>query len=145
MDSLNRLTAMGFIECGEWVAAEDQVVSKLLKCADAQNILYAFVVDDAVMYIGKTVQSLRARMQGYRTPGQTQLTNVRNNQNLRSALSSGRRVAIYVLPDNGLLYYGGFHVNLAAGLEDSLVRELQPPWNGGKKDSGEPPLPDVAV
>jgi hypothetical protein len=54
-------------------------------------------------------------------------------------------VAIYVLPDNGLLYYGGFHVNLAAGLEDSLVRELQPPWNGGKKDSGEPPLPDVAV
>jgi hypothetical protein len=145
MDSLNKLTAMGFIECGEWVAAQDQLVSNLLKCADAQNILYAFVVDDAVMYIGKTVQSLRARMQGYRTPGQTQLTNVRNNQNLRNALGSGRRVAIYVLPDNGLLYYGGFHVNLAAGLEDSLVRELQPPWNGGKKDSGEPPLPEVAV
>jgi hypothetical protein len=88
MDSLNRLTAMGFIECGEWVAAEDQLLSKLLKCADAQNILYAFVVDDVVMYIGKTVQSLRARMQGYRTPGQTQLTNVRNNQNLRNALGA---------------------------------------------------------
>jgi len=104
MDSLNRLIDMGFVECGEWVVAEDQLVSKLLKCADNQNVLYAFVVDDAVMYIGKTVQSLRSRMQGYRTPGQTQLTNVRNNQNLRNALISGRRVAIYVLPDNGLLY-----------------------------------------
>lgn len=145
MDPLNRLTAMGFIECGEWIAPEGQLTSKLLKCADARNVLYAFVVDDLVMYIGKTVQSFRARMQGYRTPGPTQLTNVRNNQNLRNALSSGKHVTIYVLPDNGLLYYGGFHVNLAAGLEDSLVRELQPPWNGGKKDSGEPPLPDVAV
>src|SRR2546426_73099 len=130
MDSLNRLTAMGFIECGEWVAAEDQLVPKLLKCADSRNILYAFVVDGVIMYIGKTVQSFRARMQGYRTPGATQFTNVRNHQNLRTALGSGQRVAIYVLPDNGLLRYGGFHVNLAAGLEDALVRELQPPWNG---------------
>jgi hypothetical protein len=145
MDPLNQLTAMGFIECGEWVAAEDQLVPNLLKCADNRNILYAFVVDDVVMYIGKTVQSFRARMQGYRTPGATQLTNVRNHKNIRNALGSGQRVAIYVLPDNGLLKYGGFHVNLAAGLEDALVRELQPPWNGGKKDSGEPPLPDAAV
>jgi hypothetical protein len=38
-------------------------------------------------------------------------------------------VEIYALPDNGLLRYGGFHVNLAAGLEDSIVRDLNPPWN----------------
>lgn len=36
---------------------------------------------------------------------------------------------IHVLPDNGLLYYGGFHVNLAAGLEDSLVATIRPVWN----------------
>jgi len=40
-----------------------------------------------------------------------------------------------VLADHGLLHYGGFHVNLAAGLEDSLIRDLNPPWNGGKKES----------
>src|SRR5262249_15402464 len=128
---------------GEWRTSEDQLVCELLRYANARNLLYAFVVDDAVKYIGKTAQAFHSRMQGYRTPGTTQVTNIKNNK-LREALKSGHRVAIYVLPDNGLLHYGGFHVNLAAGLEDSLVRELQPPWNGGKKDDGEPPLPDVA-
>ncbi len=137
----HRLTAMGFIECGEWTAQDGKLAPTLLKCEDARNILYAFVVDDMVMYIGKSVQSFRARMQGYRSPGKSQLTNIRNNGNLRQALESGKRVALYVLPDNGLLHYGGFHVNLAAGLEDALVRELCPPWNGGKKETGESPLP----
>ena len=45
-------------------------------------------------------------------------------------LSSYREpVEIHALPDNGLLYYRGFHVNLAAGLEDSLVATLKPVWN----------------
>ncbi len=144
-NTLGRLTAMGFIECGEWTVQDSQLAPKLLKCADARNVLYAFVVGEAVMYIGKTVQSLRNRMQGYRSPGPTQSTNIRNNGNLRKALESGKRTMIYVLPDNGLLHYGGFHVNLAAGLEDDLVRKLCPPWNGGKKETGEPPLPEPAA
>ena len=87
------------------------------------------------MYVGKTVQPLRIRMAGYKTPGPTQPTNIKNNGKIREALAQGKRVEIMVLPDNGLLHYGGFHVNLAAGLEDSLVRELMPPWNGGQKES----------
>jgi hypothetical protein len=145
MDNLDQLTAIGFVECGEWLISEDQLVPNILKFANARNVLYAFVVDNAVMYIGKTVQNFRSRMQGYRTPGATQFTNIRNHQNLRNALDTGKRVSIYVLPDNGLLHYGGFHVNLAAGLEDALVRKLQPSWNGGKKDNGEPPLSEDAV
>ena len=35
-----------------------------------------------------------------------------------------------MLPDTGLLRYGGFHINLAAGLEDSLISDISPPWNG---------------
>jgi hypothetical protein len=34
-----------------------------------------------------------------------------------------------VLPDNGLLRFGGFHLNLAAALEDSLINDLRPRWN----------------
>jgi hypothetical protein len=30
--------------------------------------------------------------------------------------------------------FGGFHLNLAAGLEDSLIRDLRPVWNGGRKE-----------
>ena len=42
-------------------------------------------------------------------------------------------IEIHALPDNGLLYYGGFHVNLAAGLEDNLIKILKPEWNRGGK------------
>jgi hypothetical protein len=50
-------------------------------------------------------------------------------------LVNGKSVEIFALQDNDLLHYGGFDVNLAAGLEDSLVRDLSPPWNGGQKES----------
>jgi hypothetical protein len=46
-------------------------------------------------------------------------------------VAAGTSVEIHALPDNdnGLLYYGGIHVNLAAGLEDSLIAALKPSWN----------------
>jgi hypothetical protein len=94
-------------------------------------------VNGDLTYIGKTTRTLRARMSGYRNPGPTQSTNIRNNERIRSALSQGKRVEIYAFRDTGLLKLGGFHLNLAAGLEDSLVRELSPPWNGGRKDAPE--------
>ncbi len=42
-NTLDRLTAMGFIECGEWTVQDSQLAPKLLKYADAPNVLYAFV------------------------------------------------------------------------------------------------------
>jgi hypothetical protein len=48
------------------------------------------------------------------------------------AITARQAVEVYVLPDSGLLYYGGFHVNLAAGLEDALIDSLDPPWNGAR-------------
>lgn len=137
-NTLDRLTSMGFIDCGAWTAQSSGLTPTLVKCADSPNVLYAFVVDNAVKYIGKTVLSLRTRTQRYRTPGRTPSTNFRNNENIHRALESGESVAIYVFQDNGLLEYGGFRVNLAAGLEDSLVDVLKPPWNYGKKETDEP-------
>jgi hypothetical protein len=101
-------------------------------------VLYAFVSSSSqdakqLMYIGKTVRTLASRMAGYKKPGPSQSTNQKNNANIRSLLQQGKSVEIYVLPDRGL-HYGGFRVNLAAGLEDSIVLQMQPPWNGGKKE-----------
>ena len=97
--------------------------------ATAPNVLYAFVSAGTVLYIGKTVGSLSGRMSGYQSPGPTQSTNTAGNRSLKHLLSQGPTVEIHALPDNGLLFYGGFHVNLAAGLEDSLVADLKPEWN----------------
>jgi hypothetical protein len=124
-----RLKNMGFHLCGEWKLDNNRLKCDLVDCANAKNVLYAFVCEEQVLYIGKTVQSLRKRINGYQTPGPTQSTNIKGNKLIKESISDGKCIEIYALPDNGLLYYGGFHVNLAAGLEDSLVKTLKPSWN----------------
>ena len=120
---------MGFVRCGEWHLYGGQPDYVLERHATAQNVLYAFIASGEVAYIGKTTQPLQRRMYGYKRPGPTQSTNIKCNAYLREALQGGKNISIHALPDNGLLYYGGFHVNLAAGLEDSIISGIKPSWN----------------
>ena len=71
-------------------------------------------------------------MIGYRSPAKSQTTNISNNAEIKTLLQSGAAVDILALPDNGLLYYGQFHINLAAGLEDNIISLLKPDWNRNK-------------
>lgn len=91
--------------------------------------------DGEVKYIGKTVTPLATRMRGYLNPSPSQTTNVRGNAAIKDLLRVGAAVELFVLPDNGLLRYGGFHINLAAGLEDDLIRVISPEWNGGRREA----------
>jgi hypothetical protein len=72
-------------------------------------------------------------MYGYQNPDPTQPTNSKCNKLIKEMLTKDSVIEIHALPDNGLLYYGGFHVNLAAGLEDNMIKILKPEWNGGGK------------
>jgi hypothetical protein len=119
---IQRLTAMGFCKAADWCLERSGLECRFVEHAGAQNILYAFVSQGAVLYVGKTVRTLKQRMYGYRRP-------VKGNRLIREVLATGSAVEVHALPDHGLLYYGGFHVNLAAGLEDSLVAALKPAWN----------------
>jgi hypothetical protein len=127
--SLDRLIDMGFKRAGIWELNGDKIKYNLESCSDLKNVLYSFVCDNSVMYIGKTTQLLKKRMYGYQNPNLTQSTNIKGNKFITELVSSGKVVEIYALPDNGLLHYGGFHVNIAAGLEDNLVSALKPVWN----------------
>lgn len=62
-------------------------------------------------------------------------------QRITEALTRGSAIEILALPDNGLLHYGGFHLNLAAALEDDIIRKLDPIWNGGKTEKTQYVLP----
>lgn len=106
----------------------------LTKYSTRSNILYAFICDGEVKYVGKTVQKLFKRMYGYKNPAKTQSTNIGNNQRIKDAIKKGFAVDIFALPDDGLMHYGQFHLNLAAGLEDDIIRKLAPEWNGGVKE-----------
>ena len=85
-------------------------------------------------YVGKTVQSLAKRLSGYKNPGPTQTTNIKNNAHIKKLLRFGAAIDILALPDNGLMHYGQFHLNLAAGLEDNIISVPQPEWNGKPKN-----------
>lgn len=136
--ALARIEEIGFRLCGQWTLDEGgEIRLSLSEHAQSANVLYAFVGEGKVLYIGKTTQQLKKRLYGYQNPRSTQATNLRGNAAIAQELSGGRSVVIYALPDNGLLKLGGFHLNLAAGLEDSLINDLRPPWNKrfGKEDA----------
>ncbi len=127
--SLQKLNDIGFRCVGEWSLKDDQPKCNLKDHLKARNVLYAFVLNGMVMYVGKTIQTLKQRMHGYQSPGPTQSTNIKVNKFICEALLEKKTVEVHALPDNGLFLYGGFHLNLAAGLEDSLIKGLKPAWN----------------
>ena len=100
---------------------------------DERNSLYAFVYVDEVKYIGKTARTIRERFVGYKNPPQRQRTNWRCHGKIREMLEGGDLIRILVFNPISRLRYGDFDINLAAGLEDSLIAEFSPPWNGSQR------------
>ncbi|MFM0734342.1 GIY-YIG nuclease family protein [Paraburkholderia sediminicola] len=126
---MNRLLHIGFQVAGDWFLEDGALRISFRQHAEQRNILYAFVCDGEVKYVGVSTQTLRKRMAGYRSPGPKSTTNIRNNRNICNLLAQGAAVEVYALPDSGLMHYGPFHLNLAAGLESSIIASLRPEWN----------------
>lgn len=128
---MNRLLEIGFSPAGHWFMENGKLDYELIRHSSQINILYAFVCDGQVKYVGKTTRTLALRMAGYKTPGKTQTTNINNHRRIKQLLAEDVAIEILALPDNGLLHYGQFHLNLAAALEDDIIRLINPEWNGG--------------
>ena len=81
------------------------------------------------MYLGKTRLSLRQRMSGYKHPGASQRTNIRNNSYIHEQLETKHDVEILTFSPKQQQSYRGYPISLAAGLEDSLIEHFRPKWN----------------
>ena len=94
-------------------------------------MLYAFVVNDEVMYLGKSVRKFKQRLHGYLKPGPTQRTNQRVHAQLKGVLADNVRsvVEIYGFAPQEWHEYKGWRLDIAAGLEGELIRFLDPTWN----------------
>lgn len=138
------LLNLGFVDVGRWQPSGDFIIYQLdgedaeadQVLLDASNALYAFVRGDQVLYIGKTARSIRKRYVGYCRPGKRQATNQRCHRNIKAAIADGNEIRIFVFAPITHLRYADFEINLAAGLEDSLIRSFDPPWNG--RERGQP-------
>jgi hypothetical protein len=130
---MNKLQSIGFQKAGRWLSTSGTVDFELdERVAGCSNVLYAFIVNNTIKYIGKSTNTLKQRIQQYKTPGPTQNTNIENNANIKKELEAGKSVEIYAFVDSGLLSYGSFRINLAEGLETSIIEDLKPEWNDRK-------------
>jgi hypothetical protein len=128
-DPLRFLVDLGFEEVGAWVLTDSLLSCQLTKHASECDILYAFVSQGDVLYIGKSVRTLKSRLYGYQRPGPTQRTNIASNEKLRLLLADVPSVQIFALVVREKPLYRGVPLNVAAGLEDALISRLRPRWN----------------
>ena len=131
-ENLQFLFDLGFENIGEWLLENGSLQYKLTKYGYERNILYAFLVQGEVKYIGKSVQTLSGRMKGYKNPGPTQSTNIDKNARIKDLLSKGIKVEILVLVQKEEGLYREMPINLAAGLEDNMLSRIKPAWNKRK-------------
>ncbi|WP_423200325.1 MULTISPECIES: GIY-YIG nuclease family protein [unclassified Cupriavidus] len=142
---MKRLFEIGIAPAGYWRLEGDVLRLELTNMIEHSNVLYAFISDDDVLYVGKTTKTLRRRMASYLKPGNTtQSTNIRNNAAIIELLRAGKPVEILALPDLGLHRLGEFRINYAAALEDSIIQTLAPPWNGKRRKTGGTEEDDAA-
>ena len=65
---MKRLLQIGFEQAGSWHLRDQQLVLGLTRMNGQRNILYVFVENAFVLYVGKTTGSLESRMGGCRPP-----------------------------------------------------------------------------
>jgi len=121
------LLRAGFQCVGEWTQTPESLLI-LDATVPTKPGVYAFVVDDAVVYVGLTNNGLKTRFDQYRRGHEGQRTNVRVNKLIRTTLSGGKQVKIVVATPQPL-EWNGLPVNTAAGIEAGLIDMIRPPWN----------------
>jgi hypothetical protein len=120
------LLAAGFQPLGVWQIVDDKL--ELSARAPVEAGVYAFILDDVVVYVGVTQNGLQTRMDQYRRGHAGQRTSARVNALIRKAVEAGQKVAVMtVIPP--LLDWKGLPIDGAAGLEAGLIRQVQPLWN----------------
>ena len=135
--SSEKLAEIGFREVARWRLDGDRLAYDLVANSPEleaicrfPNVLYAFTSGDVVLYVGKTMKSVRQRFVGYCSPGPSQATNQKCHAEIKALLKRHCAVSISVFSGDRFLRYDVFEINLAAGLEDSLIKVLRPRWNG---------------
>lgn len=122
------LQQTGFIWVGDFTLSGSGINFFVGDKNEIADILIAFTIDGAVVYIANSPRSLGqslATLTSNSAPAHLQ----RYNQYLRATLQRGKSVQIYILKDPGGLHYVGHRLSLCSGLFPTLVEHFRPVWN----------------
>jgi hypothetical protein len=121
------LTDAGFVLLGEWTHKSNSLLMLDAKAPNAPGV-YAFVVDDNVVYVGLTLSGLKIRLDQYRRGHKGQKTSSRINGRISETLRAGKKVKVLVATPEPQEWQE-LPVNTAAGLEAGLIEMIRPAWN----------------
>lgn len=121
------LTGAGFECIGEWTQDPESLI-RLDGKAPASPGVYAFIVDDVVVYVGLTLSGLKTRFDQYRRGHKGQRTSSRINGRIAETLQAGKTVRVLVATPEPSEWQE-LPVNTAAGLEVGLIEMIRPSWN----------------
>jgi hypothetical protein len=124
---MDKLLNLGFRESARAEIINNQFQITISRNEYSRNILYVFVIksgDDIsnwhIRYIGHSRKSFRNRMYGYQQ-GNGQAVNNRIHIEMRERCINGEEVIVYCLPDLFNMQLHDLHIDVAAGLEYSLI------------------------
>ena len=121
------LLRAGFHLLGEWTATPDKGIRLDAEAPDTPG-LYAFVLDNLVVYVGLSQRGLKTRLDQYRRGHLKQRTSARVKQLIASALVNGQQIKVLVAMPPAQ-EWNGLPINTAAGLEAGLIQMIRPAWN----------------
>lgn len=122
------LTEAGFQFIGEWTQDPESLI-RLDAKAPALPGVYAFIVDDVVVYVGLTLNGLKTRFDQYRRGHKGRKTSSRIKAQISETLRAGKRVKVLVATPEPMEWQDSLPVNTAAGLEAGLIEMIRPRWN----------------
>jgi hypothetical protein len=135
---------LGFREVGNWTLKDEEIFFVPKREQTQKKIVYAFVVDNVVEYVGVTADgALEERMGGYQNPGKSQFTNIRINGKIKDLLNPKckKSVIVYAVSNDEIrqnIKETADFINFAVGLEAGLIKEIKPEWNiKGKGEQNE--------
>ncbi len=122
------LTANGFSLSARWELQANSRV-RLIGEPPKQPGVYAFAVDGEVCYVGKAKKGIAKRLRPYEIVKGKKRQGFRIKTLIRKALKSGSEVTLLTSVNLKPIRWRGLPVDLILGLEEGLIRELQPKWN----------------
>jgi hypothetical protein len=126
---MDKLIEIGFKNVGYWKLENEIFLYEINSNLSNSNLIYSFVCENEIFYIGKTTDTLKNRMNGYKNANSTQKTNIRVKGEILTKLKENKKVDVFILIDRVNLEYKGYKICLASGLEDNLIKVIQPKWN----------------
>ncbi len=121
-----QLITSGFVELDCWSATTERLNPP--RDLPAKRGVYAFAVDERVMYVGLASRSLKQRLGFYARPGKSQVTNQRLNDLIRSFIGDGHIIRILIAhPQDG--EWRGLRMSGPEGIEAALIEDFELPWN----------------